>query len=124
MRKQFAALCIAAGIVLAGSSALAEEAPADNSATNAEDRANGGLTAADQSNAPADVAITTAVRQAVVADSNLSTNAQNVKIITVNGIVTLRGPVKNASEKANIGAKAAKVAGAAKVDNQIEIAGE
>lgn len=124
MRKKFAALCMAGGIALAATQAFAEDAPADNSGKNAEDRANGGLTAGDQSSAPADVAITTAVRQAVVADSNLSTNAQNVKIITVNGIVTLRGPVKNASEKENIAAKAVKVAGATKVDNQLEIASE
>ena len=48
-------------------------------------------------------------------------NAHNVKIVTKGGVVTLRGPVENASEKASVAAKAKKVAGVKRVDNQIEI---
>lgn len=124
MKKHITALCMAAGFALLVSPAFAEEVPADNSAKNVRDRAEDSLTPGDQSNDPADVAITTEVRKAVVADSDLSVNAQNVKIITVNGVVTLRGPVKNVAEKASIAAKAEKVAGVRKVDNQIEITGE
>jgi len=51
-----------------------------------------------------------------------STNAKNVKIITNEGTVTLRGPVKSDKEKAEIEAKAKRVAGVKKVDNQLEIA--
>jgi osmotically-inducible protein OsmY len=59
----------------------------------------------------------------VVADDSLSTTAHNVKIITVNGVVTLRGPVNSAKEKANIDAKAQHIAGATKVENHLEIIG-
>ena len=47
--------------------------------------------------------------------------ATNVKIITANGVVTLRGPVNTAAEKAKIGELAKKNAGKAKVDNQLEV---
>ena len=54
-------------------------------------------------------------------DDTLSTNAHNVKIITVDGVVTLRGPVKSAAEKAAVADKAHKTAGVVRVDNQIEV---
>ena len=76
----------------------------------------------DQSNAKSDLAITQAVRKAVAADKTLSTNAHNVKIITSNGVVTLRGPVKSAEEKSIIAAKAEQAPGVKSVDNQLEIA--
>jgi osmotically-inducible protein OsmY len=47
--------------------------------------------------------------------------AKNVKIITVNGVVTLRGPVKTIEEKRTIEAMAQQIAGADKVDSQLEI---
>ena len=47
-----------------------------------------------------------------------------VKIITVGGVVTLRGPVTTPAEKESIGAKAQKTAGVIKVDNQLEVASE
>ena len=56
-----------------------------------------------------------------MADSSLSSDAHNVKIITANGAVTLRGPVKTADEKQNIEAKAKANAGTNRVDNQIDI---
>ena len=97
---------------------------ADNSGANVRDRADSALTAIDQANTPADIAITRNIRQAVVADQTLSRNAHNVKIITAKGIVTLRGPVEDIAEKENIGAKAQQVAGVTRIDNQIEIAAE
>ena len=100
----------------------AQQYPADNSGKNVRDRKDGTKTSGDQSNAKADVAITQEIRKAVVADKSLSTNAHNVKIITTDGVVTLRGPVKSAAEKATIGAKAQQVAGVTRVDNQLEIA--
>ncbi len=95
---------------------------ADNSARNVADRQDSALTSGDQSNAQADLDATQKIRQAVVADDSLSTNARNVKIVTSKGVVTLRGPVANAEEKANIGRIAQKIAGVTRVDNQIEIA--
>jgi osmotically-inducible protein OsmY len=56
-----------------------------------------------------------------VADDSLSTTAHNVKIITVDGVVTLRGPVNNDQEKAKIADAAKKIAGVKQVDNQLEV---
>jgi len=58
-----------------------------------------------------------------VADKSLSTTAKNVKIITVNGVVTLRGPVNSPQEKETIEATAQHIAGTNTVDNQLEIKG-
>ena len=75
----------------------------------------------DQGNGSADLKITQQIRQAVVADSSLSFTAKNVKIITSNGRVTLRGPVNSDQERQAIDASARKVAGATNVDNQLEV---
>ena len=77
--------------------------------------------AGDQSETEADREITANIRKAVVADDSLSINAQNVKIIAVNGVVTLRGPVKSEKEKMAIEAKAKQVVGVKSVNNLIEI---
>jgi osmotically-inducible protein OsmY len=63
------------------------------------------------------------VRQAITSDDALSTSAQNVKIVTSDGTVTLRGPVKSEKEKQDIEAKAKQVAGVKRVENELEIAG-
>jgi hyperosmotically inducible protein len=101
-------------------SSAAQTAP-DNTGRNVQDRSGETLTPGDQSESEADRTLTQRVRQAVVADDSLSTTAKNIKIITVNGIVTLRGPVNSTQEKATIDAKAQQIAGATKVDNQLEI---
>jgi len=98
----------------------AKTAP-DNTERNVQDRSGATLTPGDQSESKADLDLTQRVRQAVVADDSLSTNAHNIKIITSNGTVTLRGPVNSAKEKATIDAKAQQIAGATKVNNQLEI---
>src|ERR1700681_131143 len=69
-----------------------------------------------------DRAITQKIRKAIHDDSSLSTYAHNIKIITQDGKVTLRGPVRSEDEKNNLQAKAAAIAGDANVTNQIEIA--
>jgi len=95
---------------------------ADNSGRNVRDRNDATKTPGDQTESEADRTISQNVRQAVVADDSVSTNGKNVKIITIDGTVTLRGPVKSEKEKTNIGAKAQQIAGVKKVDNQLEIA--
>ena len=100
----------------------AQTAP-DNTGRNVRDRSGATLTPGDQSESEADRTLTQRIRQAVVADDSLSTTAHNVKIITVNGVATLRGPVKSAKEKATIDAKAQQIAGATKVKNHLEIIG-
>ena len=94
----------------------------ENTGRNVRDRAGTNPTADQQSNDKGDVAITQAIRRAVVDDKSLSTSAHNVKIVTVDGVVTLRGPVASATEKTTIAAKAHQVAGVKRVDNQLEIA--
>ena len=95
---------------------------ADNSGRNVRDRNDQNKTTGDQSENEADRTITQNIRRAVTADDSLSTNAKNVKIITNDGTVTLRGPVKSEKEKAEIEAKAKQVAGVKRVDNQLEVA--
>src|SRR5262245_6103708 len=80
-------------------------------------------TADQQSNDKNDVAITKKIRKAITDDKSLSTYAHNIKIVTQNGRVTLRGPVQTESDKKQIEAKAVEVAGAGRVKNEISIAG-
>jgi hyperosmotically inducible protein len=100
-----------------------EKAKPDNTATNERDRSGETQTSGDQSNSPADLKITQAIRQALMKDSELSTTAKNIKVITANGHVTLRGPVKTAQEKAKIDQLAKSAAGGAQIDNQLDIKG-
>lgn len=94
---------------------------ADNTARNSRDRDGATQTSGDQAENDTDRKISANVREAVVADSSLSMNAHNVKIITSGGIVTLRGPVKSTEERAAIESKAKQVAGVTRVDNLLEI---
>jgi hyperosmotically inducible protein len=96
----------------------------DNTGMNVTDRNPGALTAGEQSNSKADIALTSKIRRAVMKDDALSTAAHNVKIISVNGVVTLRGPVNNEQEKTAIGSKAEAIAGANKVENQLQVKNE
>lgn len=95
---------------------------ADNTAINARDRGNTNLTALDQGNTDADIKTSASIRKQVVSSTNnFSTAAQNIKIITQNGKVTLRGPVANDAEKTQIDAIAQGVVGAGNVDDQLEV---
>jgi hyperosmotically inducible protein len=95
---------------------------AENTAKNVRDRNDATLTPGDQGNSPADLEVTQKIRKALVMDTTgYSTTAKNVKIITVNGKVTLRGPVKTDAEKRGIVAIAKSVAGEGNVDDQLEV---
>jgi hyperosmotically inducible periplasmic protein len=96
----------------------------NNTAVNVRDRAPDAMTAGQQSNAKGDVVLTRKIRRAVVKDDSLSMLAHNVKIVTANGNVTLRGPVNSEAEKVAIASKAKAIAGAGNVDNQIEVKGQ
>jgi osmotically-inducible protein OsmY len=95
----------------------------DNTVTNQRDRSGHTQTSGDQSNSSADLKITQAVRQALMKDSELSMTAKNIKVITSNGQVTLRGPVKTAHEKAKINRLATSAAGGARIDDQLDVEG-
>ena len=94
---------------------------ADNTGRNARDADGNTLTPMDQGASKADRTITQQIRKAVVDHDQLSTNAKNVKIITNDGVVTLRGPVKSEAEKSTIASVAQKTGGVKRVDNQLEI---
>jgi hyperosmotically inducible protein len=96
-----------------------QQTPPDNTKQNKE---QGSPTADDQKMNPADRSITQKIRKAIHEDTSLSTYAHNVKIITQDGKVTLRGPVRSEEEKASIEAKAVVVAGQGNVTNQLEVA--
>lgn len=70
---------------------------------------------------PADKELSLRIRQALLADHSLSPNAQNIIILSNNGVVILRGPVLNAAERDAIMSRVKSIQGIMKVDNQLEI---
>ena len=89
----------------------------DNSARN-KAQTN---TAENQKENTSDREITQKIRRSITAEKSLSTYAHNVKIITQDGQVTLKGPVRDESEKQTIASKAADVVGTEKVNNQLTV---
>jgi osmotically-inducible protein OsmY len=92
----------------------------DNTEVNERDKSNATKTPIDQNENQKDIDVTANIRKRVV-DAKMSVNAQNVKIVTQDGKVTLRGPVKSEEEKTQIEQIAHDVAGAGNVDSQLEI---
>ena len=95
--------------------------PPDNTKINQRDTSSVAKTPLDQGENATDLKVTQQIRQAVMADGSLSFTAKNVKIITANRRVTLRGPVKTEAERTSIDAAARKIAGASMVDNLLEV---
>src|SRR5438270_7319151 len=123
MKRTLLALAYLTVFNLAALAADNEKAKPDNTATNERDRSGETKTSGDQSNSSADLKITQAIRHALMKDRGLSTTAKNIKVITANGQVTLRGPVKTAQEKAKIEQVARSAAGGAKIDDQLDVKG-
>ena len=94
---------------------------ADNSKSNKLDESNKETTAEDQSNAKGDIDVTKRIRRSLTSDKSLSTYAHNVKIVTVNGKVTLNGVVRSDEEKSTVEMKAAEVAGKGQVTNELKV---
>ena len=93
----------------------------DNTAVNQRDRDANAKTPIDQNENQRDVNITAEIRKAVLASKDMSINARNVKIITADGEVTLRGPVNSEDEKKVIEDIAKNLAGKDNVTNEIEV---
>jgi osmotically-inducible protein OsmY len=93
----------------------------DNTKVNKQDRAPGAVTADQQKENRSDRDVTQQIRKAVMADKSLSTYAHNVKIVTQDGAVTLKGPVRSDEEKKAVISKAEEVAGAGKVTDQLTV---
>jgi hyperosmotically inducible periplasmic protein len=94
----------------------------DNTKVNKRDRSKAEPTADQQKESKDDRDLTAKIRKSIMADKALSTYAHNIKVITQNGTVTLKGPVHSDDEKKAIVAKAVEVAGSAdKVTDQITV---
>ncbi|HWC00067.1 MAG TPA: BON domain-containing protein [Bryobacteraceae bacterium] len=118
---------IAVAVVLAVSPSLmgygqeSTEKP-DNTKANQRDRETGGATADQQKNNSTDRELTRSIRRAITRDKSLSTYAHNVKIISQNGTVTLKGPVRSEEERKTIIAKAVTVVGSPdRVNDQMAV---
>ena len=94
---------------------------ADNTKVNERDRNPQEATADKQKQSRSDLDIVQQIRKAIMKDKSLSTYAHNVKVISQNGNVTLKGPVRSDEEKRAIEAKAAEVAGGNNVTSELEI---
>lgn len=93
----------------------------DNTKVNDRDRNKAESTADQQKENRPDREITRDIRRSIVHDKSLSTYAHNIKVISQNGMVTLKGPVRSEEEKTAIEAKAAEIAGKDKVTSQLEV---
>lgn len=97
----------------------------DNSQQNRRDRDGRTQLPTAQGNSRDDVRITREIRQSVVSSTNnFSVMAHNVKIITLDGRVTLRGPVKTDEEKSGIAGIARGIAGPNNVNDLLEVKNE
>ena len=120
MKNTLLVLACLTGLSLAAIAADEKTNP-DNTAINQRDRSGDTKTSGDQSNSSSDLKVTQAIRQALMKDDMLSTTAKNIKVITENGQVTLRGPVKNVQEKARVDQLAKSAAGGANIVDQLDV---
>ena len=97
------------------------QTPPDNTEKNLPTNHKDANRADQQSNTSNDVELTRKIRKALTDDKSLSTYAHNVKIITKNGVVHLKGPVRSQEEKDSVAAKATEIAGASNVKNDLTI---
>ena len=111
-----------AGSVLAGPIQQEQQPAPDNTKTNQGDASKNAKTADQQKMNPADRETTKKIRSALTDDKSLSTYAHNIKIITTDGMVTLKGPVRSEDEKSAIEAKARQIAGDSNVTNNLTVA--
>jgi len=118
MKQQL--MLVFASVVL-GVDAMAQTPP-DNTKMNKGDGSAGAVTADQQKMNASDQKLAQTIRKSVMADKTLSSYAHNVKIIAMNGMVTLKGPVRSDDEKKTVIAKAIDAAGGAdKVTDQLSV---
>jgi osmotically-inducible protein OsmY len=108
--------------LLCGSWVVAYGQQPDNTAVNKRDRDRSEPTADQQKSNVSDRDLTKRIRQSIMGDKSLSTYAHNVKVISQNGVVTLKGPVRSEEEKKAIEAKAMDVVGSGgKVNDEMSV---
>jgi hyperosmotically inducible protein len=111
------------GLLMVGVAGFAQQRPApDNSKNNQQDQNTDRPTADQQHENGAGRQLTKQIRQSIMEDKSLSSYAHNVKIISQDGQVTLRGPVRSKEEKRIVESKAAEIAGAGKVTSELQVA--
>jgi osmotically-inducible protein OsmY len=101
--------------------AFAQTGTTQTAPDNSKQNKNQAQTADSQTNAKSDRLTTQKIRKAITADKDLSTYAHNVKIITTDGAVTLKGPVQSEEEKQKVASEAASVVGQDKVTNELTV---
>ena len=121
MLQMFLLACLLSLVSSTASAQDSTASAADNTKVNQRDKDKAQPTADQQKENQSDREIAQKIRHSIVQDKSLSSYAHNVKIIAENGVVTLRGPVRSEGEKSAVEAKAAEVAGADKVTNQLEV---
>jgi len=126
MKMKLGRTLLVPGLLLGGMGMLwaqdASPVPADNTKVNQRDRNQNEPTAEQQKENSSDRQLAAQIRRALVKDKSLSSTAHNVKIIAQDGSVTLKGPVKSDEEKQAIEAKASEIAGAGKVNSELQVA--
>jgi len=93
----------------------------DNTETNRPGKTPDATRADEQGQTAADLELTRKIRKAIVANKSLSTYAHNIKIISREGVVTLKGPVRSDDEKKAIDSAATQIAGAASVKDELTV---
>ncbi len=94
----------------------------DNTRVNQRDRSSAEPTADQQKMNSSDQKLTASIRKSILDDKSLSTYAHNIKIISQNGAVTLKGPVRSEEERKAIVSKATEVAGGAgKINDELSV---
>lgn|SRR6478752_5608511 len=105
-----------------GVSIASAKQDADN--TKANKQSQNKMETADQAkNSNTDLQLMKKIRRAIVKDKSLSTDAHNVKVIAMDGKVTLKGPVKSDDEKKAVEQKATEIAGSGNVTDEMTVAG-
>jgi hyperosmotically inducible protein len=116
------ALALSVSWVPSRAQSATSQAQPDNTKVNKRDKNPDEATADQQKMNASDRNLTARIRKSVMGDKTLSSYAHNVKIISQNGIVTLKGPVRSDGEVRSIMAKAVEVAGGSdKVVNQMSV---
>jgi osmotically-inducible protein OsmY len=121
IRSLLAAGTLASTLALSTGALSAQQTAPDNTKVNKRDQAKSAPTADNAKDNTSDRDLMQKIRKSIMDDKSLSTYGHNVKVIAQNGMVTLKGPVRSAEEKKAIEDKAAEVAGAGKVTNEMTV---
>jgi hyperosmotically inducible periplasmic protein len=119
----FCGIVVNAAALIALQSAGAQAVPpADNPKSNQTDPSNKEVTADSQKENESDRGLVSRIRKSLMAERDLSTYAHNVKIVAVDGQVTLNGVVRSDEEKRKVASLAEEIAGKQNVVNDLKVA--